>query len=190
VVAVSLFFGGLAGKAAVAALFSSVGVGPDATPTPDPYLAERHIQLRTPATIGPLTRSTDPTDVANAQSILDGISQGGPKFQQAVAALYDDPRHPTETTFVIAGAVDIPDPEAELDSGLLLHTNAKQIHTVDAGPLGGVAKCGTTTESGTEVLLCAWVDHGSVGAVGFAHRSPAEAEQLFGQIHQAVLIRD
>ena len=53
------------------------------------------------------------------------------------------------------------------------------------------AECdGKTIGGHHNTLLCAWADHGSFGMAEFVDWDQDEAERVFGQIHQAVLVRD
>jgi hypothetical protein len=158
-----------------------------------PAAKERNAHVSAPQKIGPLVQSTDPDKVKLAQSILDGIkadnAPDSPKIKESLAVYYDDSEHPDEPVFVIAATADIDNPDAALTDTFTGAGNVGNVHTVDPGSLGGSAKCGSETDAGTSLVLCAWTDHGSLGAVAFVGRESGDAENLFGQIHNAVLSR-
>jgi hypothetical protein len=62
-------------------------------------------------------------------------------------------------------------------------TTVKNIKDVEAGPLGGQAKCGDgeIADSGAALPLgiCAWSDKGSVGMIGVYNVKGAEAYKNF-----------
>jgi hypothetical protein len=154
-----------------------------------PTSAERNAHVAAPAKIGPLVKSTDPDKVKTANSILDGIKSDVDGIKESIAVYYEDPDHPDQPVFVIAATADLSNPDAELDSTFKGAGNVSNIHTVPAGDLGGTAKCGSESEQGTTIIICAWTDHGSLGAVAFIGRDSSNAETLFVQIHNAVLTR-
>jgi hypothetical protein len=57
----------------------------------------------------------------------------------------------------------------------------------DAGPLGGLAKCGDT-RTGVPMALCVWSDNGSIGMIAMMFKERADLEKEFiamrGQIEQ------
>jgi hypothetical protein len=154
-----------------------------------PAAKERNAHVSAPATIGTLTKSAEADKVALAESILNDVKKDSTDLKESVAAYYDDTNNPDQPVFLVAATGDIGDPDAELDSNFKDAGNVANVHAVDAGPLGGAARCGSESEADGTVVVCAWADHGSFGVVGFLKRDPANAETLFGQIHQAVLTR-
>lgn len=59
---------------------------------------------------------------------------------------------------------------------------------VDAGPLGGKARCGAAESQGVPMAVCAWVDNGSLGMVVWYYKTVNEIKAEFitvrGQIEQ------
>ena len=41
-----------------------------------------------------------------------------------------------------------------------------EVAAVEAGPLGGVARCGNADTSGMRLAVCGWADKGSVAMIG------------------------
>src|SRR5262249_40346548 len=123
------------------------------------------------------------------QSILNDIKKDSPDIKESVAAYYDDTQNPDQPVFLVAATGDIGDPDAELDSDFKDAGNVANVHSVDPGALSGTARCGSEAEADATITICAWADHGSLGVVGFVGREAANAENLFRQIHEAVLTR-
>jgi hypothetical protein len=158
------------------------------SPVPYPYAGERRAHVRTPDAIGGLSRQTDPHATAAAQKVLADVKPADAK--EAVAAYYLDGHGRAKPVIVIAFTADIVTPGIEIYAMFNDAGNIENRHTVDPGPLGGLAECGRATDAGSVIVSCAWADHGSVGAVGFLDWPPDEAEFAFGQVHQAVLVRN
>jgi hypothetical protein len=93
---------------------------------------------------------------------------------------------------MIAGASGVmADPKKELDealTGLGSGLGVTEFKTVDAGPLGGDAKCGDGKTDGVKVGVCAWADRGSLGMIVIYFKSAAELQRQFvtmrGEIEQ------
>jgi len=116
-----------------------------------------------------------------------------PGARDTVAGFYEDPSDQAKLVMIAGVTSDLPDPDAELDGTFRgLSTGGlpvKNIKKTKAGPLGGVAKCGTSAASGTPVAVCAWADHGSVGMTFFYNRTVAQSTSLFLKIRSAMLKR-
>jgi hypothetical protein len=178
----------LAGGAAAAVLvLNREKLSPSADATRDPVEVERSVHLRTPDQIGSLVRSTDAKDVARTQSALKTATADKRKYKQTMGATYLD-RQNQQAAVVLAATIDIDDPTAEVTFGDT--RTMRDPHSIEPGPLGGVAECGTAQSSGTTLFICTWADHGSIGAVAMVNVEPAEGENLFRRIRAAVLIRD
>ena len=83
---------------------------------------------------------------------------------------------------VFGGTTLLWQPERDLDSlfGLMADETGEVtgLREVDAGRLGGVMKCGTTSGQGGDFAVCGWADHGSVVMAMFPGRSVDEAAGL------------
>ncbi|MFC7480771.1 hypothetical protein ACFQX7_13065 [Luedemannella flava] len=93
---------------------------------------------------------------------------------------------------VAAVAVDNDNPAALVSGafiGMQAQIDVKNAKDIDAGPLGGVARCGTATTSGQPLTVCVWGDHGSLGQIYFLNRSLAESRKLYPDIRKGVLHR-
>jgi hypothetical protein len=154
-----------------------------------PIENERHAHVTTPDTIGELTRSTDPQDLATAATLKGDLP---PAAEGAVAAVYNDSVSPTRGVAVVAATGAIDDPARVADEILSGSPDEQltDIRTVDAGALSGIARCGDGRASnGSPLEACTWVDHGSLGLVVMVGWDRAAAEDLFRQVRAAVLTR-
>jgi hypothetical protein len=67
----------------------------------------------------------------------------------------------------------------------------KHVTDFPAGPLGGLLKCGDgKDDQKKDVVLCAWIDHGSMGiGVFYGKRSQRDSAEFLRALREAVIIR-
>jgi hypothetical protein len=121
-------------------------------------------------------------------SLADGLKSSladVPGAGNTVGALYGAPEK-RNIVVVAAAAAPILDPKAELDSAFssagLGGLKVTGIVDIDAGPLGGEAKCGKATESGLSMAICTWADGGSLGMLMFFNQTVSKAKSEFAKI--------
>jgi hypothetical protein len=166
---------------------------PSAGASADPFAKERNASLSAPKKLAGLTKSTDKDLQKTADDLTDQMKGSVPGARDTIAAFYEDPSDPTKLVMVAGVTSDLPDPDAELDGTFRgLGTGGLPVENIkktNAGSLGGVAKCGTSTAAGIPVAVCAWADHGSVGMTFFYNRKVSESTSLFLKIRSGVLKR-
>ncbi len=143
---------------------SATGGGPAATQTPNKPVVEH---LTTPNRIGNLVlNDTGDSDTAPA-GITDSIEHEIGTATDSMAALYKDSSNTDNGAIVIAATGKVSDPDSKVDD--LFHQPGEgtvgSTHTVNAGQLSGTAKCGSSTDDGEDLYVCAWADPGSLGEV-------------------------
>lgn len=62
--------------------------------------------------------------------------------------------------------------------GVPIGGTVTDVRSVDPGPFGGVAKCGTESLRNTSVGICAWIDDGTAGAIAVSGSDGKRAAQL------------
>ena len=89
-----------------------------------------------------------------------------PNARDTVAAFYGDPAK-KDMVMLVAISGLLADPGKELDDTFTsMNTSGlpvKNIKTVEAGPLGGEAKCGDATAAGQPLGVCVWTDRAASG---------------------------
>ncbi|WP_216592586.1 hypothetical protein [Verrucosispora sioxanthis] len=143
-----------------------------------------------PATVAGRPKLTEPELQQAADEMLSDIRSTVSNETSAVAAFYGSPTG--ENLVMIAGASGLmSDPKQELDAlvqGLSAGIALRNMTSVDAGPLGGEARCGDGQTEGVPLGVCTWADRGSVGLIVlfFSSRADAQAEfvAIRGQIQQ------
>jgi hypothetical protein len=156
-------------------------------------IREGNASLSTPETVAGLKKSTN----AELQPVVDKMSSDIKKesgLDDSIAAFYEDPKDPRKLVMLVGGTKLLLRPDNELDTAFremngqdLKITNVTE---VDAGDMGGKARCGQGTTAGVPVALCAWADHGSLVIGGFFNRQVNESAALLRQIRSEILKRD
>jgi hypothetical protein len=159
-----------------------VAIGYLADDSDDTKKAAAKITVVEPVTLGdrPKLDSAEFTDVT--KTMKDGLLKSYPGATQSVGAFYGVPAK-KNMVMAIAVAAPIPNPKLELNKNFtnltLTGLTAENITEVDAGPLGGAAKCGDSTIATIDVAICAWTDDGSVGVFFWYYSSKSTAEKEF-----------
>jgi hypothetical protein len=165
---------------------------PTAPPTTEDVPAPAGtITIVEPKTLGGRPKLTDPQFADVAKELQAGLADV-PGATNTVGALYGTP---SKQDIVVVAGVEAPvdNPTQELNGTFLGAgvggLKVTGITPVEPGPLGGVAKCGKSKESGVDMVLCGWADDGSVGWIIWYFKSvgkaKAEFPQLRGQIEKS-----
>ena len=110
---------------------------------------------------------------------------------QAFAAVLADPADSERQVIIVGGTRFILDPARELDTAIREQgKHITEIVAYDPGAMGGELRCGDGRDKDRPVVVCAWIDHGSVG-LGFFYgdRGRNESAQLFSAIRSEILNR-
>ncbi|MGW5671234.1 hypothetical protein, partial [Micromonospora sp. NPDC003776] len=149
-------------------------------------------RVEAPATLAGKPKVTDPKLVAAADQMKSQIQGDVQGATSTVGAFYGDPQK--QDLLMIAGASGlIADPKKELDdatTGIAKDMAVTNFKTVDAGPLGGDAKCGDGETSGVKVGVCVWADKGSLGMILIYDKPAAELEKQFVTMRGQIEKRD
>jgi hypothetical protein len=110
---------------------------------------------------------------------------------QAFAAVLADPDDQARQVVLVGGTRLILNPGGEMDSALRSQgKNITDVTVYDPGELGGELRCGDGQDKGQPVVVCAWIDHGSVGlGIFYGGREQSESATLFMAIRQEILHR-
>ncbi|MEV4715727.1 hypothetical protein AB0J94_00855 [Micromonospora noduli] len=143
-----------------------------------------------PATLAGRPKLTNPELLTAAEQAVSGMKTATGNETSTVAAFYGDP---TKQDLVMIAAVSglLSDPKKELDAyvdGLSKQLTVGEMTAVDAGPLGGEARCGDGKADTVPLGICVWTDRGSLGMVVMYFKSADQAKAEFtairGQVEQ------
>lgn len=111
--------------------------------------------------------------------------------EQAFAGIFADPDHDGQV-IIFGATLFILDPRGVIDQEIQrAGDDVATVTTYDSGALGGEVRCGDARDGGTPVVVCAWIDHGSVGVAIFTgDRTQADSADLFLEMRGEILHRD
>jgi hypothetical protein len=106
------------------------------------------------------------------------------------AAVYTQPETSGNNVTLLGAARFIFDPGKDLRPALgkLSKLSVTDVHSADAGPLGGELSCGVG-DGAAATVVCGWADHGSIGVAIFPGRSTEESAGLLRRLRAAAVTR-
>ncbi|MEU4567676.1 hypothetical protein [Micromonospora sp. NPDC023956] len=145
-----------------------------------------------PETLNGRAKVTEPTLVTASEQMAAEIKKDVPEATSTVGAFYGDPAK-NDLVMIVGVSGLIADPQKELNDAISAvsgNLGASNMVAVEAGPLGGDAKCGDGSSEGVKLGICVWADRGSLGMVVIYFKTGKEAEKEFGTIRAAIEQRD
>ncbi|KWV32374.1 hypothetical protein [Micromonospora rifamycinica] len=143
-----------------------------------------------PATLAGRPQVTDPALKAVADGLVTEMKKSVQGETSTAGAFYGDPTK-QDLLMIAAASGVMADPKKELDdavAGITTELNVTNMAGVDAGPLGGDARCGDGKSEGVPLGVCVWADKGSVGLIVQYYKSAADLKSEFvtmrGQIEK------
>lgn len=152
-------------------------------------LTRQSASLAAPATLAGL--SADTSDNANQTAdYLRTAVAARIALDTSVGAIYKDPASKDRDVLFFGGTATLLTPDRQLDEALALLNDdsggMSGVHAVDAGPLGGSMKCGTTPGDGGPLVVCGWADSASIAVALFPGRTVDQAAELLRQMRAAM----
>jgi hypothetical protein len=181
---VAIVCGALAG---VALLGSGVVYGP----TLMRVTQQSDTTVSTPTQVGAFTLFSTDEAKNTAEYVRDAVVTQV-NLDKSLGAIYRDQTGTSgvRTVILVAGTGRIWKPERSLEGAFKAvageGTEVRDVRDVDAGELGGVARCGQIEDKEGAIAVCGWADNGSVGVALFPDRPVNEAEQAMLQLRGAV----
>ncbi|MFI7209927.1 hypothetical protein [Micromonospora maritima] len=129
-------------------------------------------KLSAPTTLLGLPKTTSRELYGAAVQQLEQLKREVGQPTSAIGEAYEDGSPDGDIVFVSGASGTIADPAAVLDRALRPYRITRAT-AVDAGALGGEARCGRgRTEDGGYLTSCGWADGETVGVVSFASSKP------------------
>ena len=151
-----------------------------------------------------------PSSVATTPADVDGLKRDDNVIVQLVTAeanfhlraspyvdgsfveRFEDPKSKDRGVIAFGGTGLIWDPEKTLaDTIKGAGQNLRNVTSFPPGKWGGLLKCGDGKDNeGKDVVMCAWIDHGSMGiGVFYGKRSMQDSARFMRALREAVIIR-
>ena len=151
-----------------------------------------------------------PSSVALTPSEVDGLKRDDNVIVQLIAAeakfhmqaspyvdgsfvnRFEDPKSKDRGVIAFGGTGLIWDPQKSLaDTIKGAGQNLWDVTSFPPGKLGGHLKCGDGRDNeGKTVVMCAWIDHGSMGiGVFYGKRSKEDSARFMRALREAVIVR-
>ncbi|MEU8420927.1 hypothetical protein AB0C15_08625 [Micromonospora sp. NPDC048835] len=141
-----------------------------------------------PETLAGRPKLTEPQLQQAAEQAVSGMKAVAQNETSTVAAFYGDPAK--QDLIMITGvSALLTDPKKELDAyvkELDKQLTVTNMAAVDAGPLGGEARCGDGKAESVPLGICVWADRGSLGMVVMYFKSADQAKAEFTTIRGQV----
>ncbi len=141
-----------------------------------------------PATLAGRPKLTNPELQRAADQAAGEMKTVAGNSTSTVAAFYGDPLK--QDLIMITGVSGLlADPKNKLDAyvdSLSKQLTVEKMTAVDAGPLGGDARCGDGKAETVPLGICVWADRGSLGMVVLYFKSAAQAKAEFVAIRSEI----
>jgi hypothetical protein len=150
-----------------------------------------------------------PSSVAATPSEVDGLKRDDSTIVQLLSAeanfrlraseyvdgsfanRFEDPKNKDRSVITFGGTGLIWDPPKTLDGAIKGQGgNLRNVKDFPPGKHGGLLKCGDGKDKDKDVVMCAWIDHGSMGiGVFYGKRPMADDARFMRALREAVIIR-
>jgi len=167
---------------------SDPSTGPSEAPSTPAGNGEYPATIILPDTVAGMKKLNEPSLTATANETATKI-KAATNADSAVAGYYAENSDVTRAVGIVGATTHITNPASELKSAFDSSLNVTNLQTVDAGPLGGVMQCGTTSSDGAAMTICGWADGGSLALGIFLNRSQSASATLFVKIRGEILHR-
>jgi hypothetical protein len=154
-----------------------------------PAARQYPVRAELPQSVADLNLRDDRTSQRAVDRLTQQLRDSG-SSGDVFAGVYSDGNGKRVTLFGTTGLRLSPksDVEAELQN-LTSEYDIRDVEPYDLGETGAHERCGVGDASGTSVVVCAWADHGSLGAALLTRRSVADSAALLAMLRSAVLTR-
>jgi len=147
---------------------------------------QKNATLSTPAQIGTLRLDTS-DDGRQTADYLQTALDADINLNKTTGGVYTDTTG--HNVLFFGGTATIWSPDTQLDNAFNLISDKQgavtDLHKIDAGPLGGTMKCGTTKSDDGTLTVCGWADHGSLALAMFPNQPESAAAPLLRTIRAA-----
>jgi hypothetical protein len=152
---------------------------------------QKDATLSTPDQIGPLRLDISDNGQQTA-AYLQTALVAEINLKKTVGGVYADSAG--HNVLFFGGTATIWSPDTQLGNAFDLISDKQGavtgLHKIDAGPLGGTMKCGTTNSDNGTLTVCGWADHGALALAMFPGQPESAAAPLLRTIRDATQKRN
>ena len=150
---------------------------------------QRDTTVTTPDRVAGLDRVAG-ADAAQTEEELRTAIATSIDLDDPVAAVYRSAHDEDRPVLVFGGTALLWQPERDLDTLIRDLVTDAGTEEVPPGPLGGVMKCGHSSDETGTLAVCGWADHGSTVLALFPNRTVDEAAPLLREMREQMQTRD
>ncbi len=153
---------------------------------------QKDAALVPPEQLAGLTRDDSENALRTADYLRNALA-AEVDLDSTLGVVYADAARQDPAVLLFGGTTLIWTPESDLDTAFELLSDdtgsLNDLRAVDAGPLGGVMKCGNTSSQDGPMAVCGWADHGSLVLAMFPDRNAQEAAPVMKALRGGVQTR-
>jgi hypothetical protein len=145
------------------------------------------VTITEPATLGGRAK-LDSQEFAAMTADMEKDLAAYPGAESSFGAFYGSPDDQSMVAALATKAL-IANPKQELDASFTefgKDAPVSGLTAADTGALGGVAQCGTSSVSGTDVAVCGWADEGSVGMIMWFFKKAPDIQAEFPKLRAEI----
>jgi hypothetical protein len=114
-----------------------------------------------------------------------------PLVEHTFAGVYRESNGKQVTVFGTTGFRFSPDKDVESEANRLTKDyQLTDVQPVETHVRGEYERCGTGEADGTDVVVCTWADHGSLGTALFERRNLTDSIELLNTLRTNIVSRD
>jgi hypothetical protein len=143
-----------------------------------------------PAELMDLHKREDQTSVQVATQLKQQVVTDNLLLGDGFAGVYSDPNGKLVTIFGTTGFRW--NPQQDLDTEMARLTSKYALNgitSIETGVRGEYQRCGVGQAGRTDVVVCAWADHGSLGTAVFTRLSVQDSADLLARLRTEIISR-
>lgn len=143
-----------------------------------------------PAQLADLKLRQDAASTQTAAQLEQDVNSAHWLADDTFAGIYTDPNGKRVTVFGVTGFRLTPERDAESEiSRLTEKYGLTGVQTMETDIRGEHRRCGTGRDGQTDVVVCVWADHGSLGSGVFTWLSIADSNALLSTLRANIVTR-
>jgi hypothetical protein len=155
-----------------------------------PVYAQYPAQAAVPSAVGGLTLRDDATSKRAADRLKGDMRAAYLFAADTFAGLFVDDDNKRATVYGTTGFHWSPDSDVAAEISRVTPTyQLHDVQTVKATERGEARRCGVGTDDGAEVVVCSWVDYGSLGTGVFTRLDVGDSNNRLSALRDTIVTR-